>query len=179
MDRVADVRLHLRAATSESDYTAVNTLWPALIKLTNFLDKVRGQRATAPREALAGLGFVLSPLCASVLLSGVVAEGASHDSGVGHVPRHVARSQPSGGAGSPGCLHLPPLGLVLVLGEPVLAALKQLPSPPVWVATSFSLGLFAPLLILFARSATTRWVGALLLSIAVAAWLCQPDGGLQ
>jgi hypothetical protein len=50
---------------------------------------------------------------------------------------------------------------------------------PVWVATTFALWLFAPLLILFARSATTRRVGAWLLFIAVIAWLFEPDGGLQ
>jgi hypothetical protein len=50
---------------------------------------------------------------------------------------------------------------------------------PVWLAASLALGLSASLLILFARSPTTRWWGALLLLIAVAAWIFQPDGGLQ
>jgi hypothetical protein len=122
MDPIADVRLHLKAAASESDYTAVNTLWLALLKQANLekgkdelarmaklvgripaervaaivndpavdsllnleppletvvshpwedlktervaaaLEIVRGQRASAPREALAGLGFVLKAI---------------------------------------------------------------------------------------------------------------------
>jgi hypothetical protein len=122
MDPIADVRLHLEAAVSESDYTAVNTLWLALLKLANLevgkselarmvklvgripaetvaaivndpavdsllklkppletvvshpqeeletekvaaaLEKVRSQRAAAPREALAGLGVVLKAI---------------------------------------------------------------------------------------------------------------------
>src|SRR5207248_2820366 len=35
MDSIADVRVDLEAAASESDYTAVNTLWLALLKLAN------------------------------------------------------------------------------------------------------------------------------------------------
>jgi hypothetical protein len=35
MDPIADVRLHLESAGRESDYTAVNTLWLALLKLAN------------------------------------------------------------------------------------------------------------------------------------------------
>jgi|GEM_PF-4953831 len=35
MNQIADVRLHLEAAESDSDYMAVNTLWLALLKLAN------------------------------------------------------------------------------------------------------------------------------------------------
>jgi hypothetical protein len=122
MDPIADVRSHLEAAASESHYTAVNTLWLALLKLANLeqgksefarmvalvgripewtvasivndpavdallnlqppletvvshrqekletaevtaaLNKVRAQRAVAPRDALDGLGFVLKAI---------------------------------------------------------------------------------------------------------------------
>ena len=50
---------------------------------------------------------------------------------------------------------------------------------PAWLAASFTVGLASPLIILFARSVTARWLGALLLCVAVAAWVFQPDGGLQ
>ncbi|HEV2946022.1 MAG TPA: hypothetical protein VGX70_01520 [Gemmataceae bacterium] len=122
MDPLADVRSHLEAAASQSDYVAVNTLWLALLKLANLedgkselarmvvvvgripvetvasivsdravdallnldppletvvshpreqletaevieaLNKIRAQRTSAPREALAGLGFVLKAI---------------------------------------------------------------------------------------------------------------------
>lgn len=122
MDPVDDVRSDLEAATSESDYAAVNTLWLALLKLANLeegrserdrilslvnriteatiqailgsdavdsllcleppletvfshphekretekvtaaLDKVRSLRTSAPREAMAELGFVLKTI---------------------------------------------------------------------------------------------------------------------
>jgi hypothetical protein len=122
MNPIDDVRSDLEAAASESDYTAVNTLWLALLKLANLeggkselvrmvtlvhhipegivqdivndpavdaflnldppletvvshpreeletaevtaaLDDVRTQRAVAPREALARLGFVLKAI---------------------------------------------------------------------------------------------------------------------
>jgi hypothetical protein len=122
MNPIDDVRSDLETATSEADYTAINTLWLALLKLANLedgkselvrmvtlvgriaeeavqeivndpavdallnldppletvmshprekletaevtaaLEKVRTQRAVAPREALAGLGFVLKAI---------------------------------------------------------------------------------------------------------------------
>jgi hypothetical protein len=38
MNPIDDVRSHLEAAASQSDYTAVNTLWIALLKLANLED---------------------------------------------------------------------------------------------------------------------------------------------
>jgi hypothetical protein len=38
MDEIDDARAHLEAAASELDYTAVNTLWLALLKLANLED---------------------------------------------------------------------------------------------------------------------------------------------
>lgn len=50
---------------------------------------------------------------------------------------------------------------------------------PVWLATSWGLTLVSSLVILFARSVTARWLGALLLCVGIVALLFQPDGGLQ